>query len=160
VQLSIRLYRQEELPIILQRGVQTAQVQLSARELPSGDPQAVAAQLYRMYQSALQTSGAAIAVVDRPMEMGREGPAAHALLMPQSNPFTGERELVVLDIWTDPALRGRQLGKALLQWAEGYGRSIGCGSLVAQVALQNAPSLRLFERSGFAQERVVVGRRL
>jgi len=114
-----------------------------------------------MYAMALAMPGGAVLVVDWPHGVaGDRGPAAYALLMPQPNAFTGERELVVLDIYVNPHLRGHRVARLLLDRAAGYARSIGCGMLVAQVALHNRSSLRLFEGAGFAGERVVLGRRL
>lgn len=146
---------------MIQRGIETAAWQVVPRESPGATPLGVATQLTWMYIRALEHAESTALVIDWP-DPGRGaggGPAAYTLLMPEPNPFTGERELVVLDIWTNPALRGRGIGQRILDGAEAYGGTIGCQSMVAQIALQNQPSLNLFRKSGFQTERVVVGRR-
>lgn len=152
----IRPYRAGELPLMLQRGTETSRAQLVRRELPGATAEGVATQLLGMYLMALQVPDSTILVADLPAG----GMGGYALLMPQANPFTGERELVVMDIFTEPAARGTGWGRMLLQEAATYARRIGAPSLVAQVALHNESSLRLFQRSGFQGERVVLGRRL
>jgi GNAT superfamily N-acetyltransferase len=157
--LSVRPYRLTELPGILERGVQTALAQVVGREAPGAGQSQVAGQLHRMYQNALAVPQTTILVVDWPSPTVA-GPAAYALLMPQPNAFTAEPEVVVMDIFTDPALRGRGVGRALLESAAEYARGSGCHGLVAQVALHNQSSLAMFTGSGFQGERVVVGKRL
>jgi len=130
------------------------------RELPGATSQGVAGQLHQMYRNVLMAPQATILVADWPPGLRGEGPAGYALLYPQANAFTGERELIVMDVYANPVLRGRRVGRLLLEKAAEYARGIGCSSLAAQVALHNQPSLRLFERCGFGAERVVVGRRL
>ncbi len=158
--LTVRPYRPEELPIILQRCMQSARDQLALREVPGATGEGMARQMRGMYQRALLVPHATILVAEWPPGAPGDGPAAHALLMPQANAFTGERELVVLDIWTHPALRGRRLGRLLLQQAEAYARAVGCLSLTAQVALHNRSSLRMFLGSGYQPERTILGKRL
>ena len=158
--LTVRPYRREDLPHIVKCGVQTAAGQLVAREAPGASAEGVAAQASRMFEWVLMTPQATLLVAEWPAGTQRQEPAGYVLLMPQPNAFTGEREVVVMDIYTNPALRGHRLGRLLLDKAAEYARAIGCPSLVAQVALHNGPSRRLFERCGFAGERVVVGRRL
>lgn len=162
----IRHYRADELPFILRRGVETSLAQVVPREAPGAAVGGVAEQLHRMYQLTLQQPGAAILVAEwppgtaTPQVAAAEGPAAYVLLLPQPNAFTGEPELMVMDIFTHPFLRGRGVGKGLLAAAEQYARSLGCASSAAQVALHNGSSLRLFSSCGFQQERVLLGRRL
>lgn len=158
--MVIRPYRADELPLVLATSSRTAAEQLVRRDLPAATPDRVAAQLYRMYQNALLVPQTTILVADWPPGVKGEGLAGYALLMPQPNAFTGEPELVVLDVYTSPVLRGRGVGKALLARAAEYGRAAGCASVAAQVALHNSASLRMFGGAGFEQERVVVGRRL
>jgi ribosomal protein S18 acetylase RimI-like enzyme len=161
VSVQVRPYRQAELSAIMTRGMQTARESLVARDLPAARPEAVQAQLVSMYQNALLMPQATVLVADWPPGARSDGgPAGYALLMPQPNAFTGEREVVVMDVWTHPALRGRGVGKTLLQQAEAYARSVGCASLTAQIALHNQASQALFRSAGFANERVVVGKRL
>lgn len=157
--VEVRTYRREELPAILTCSVGTAVGQLVARDLPAATAQGLTNQIHMMYQNALLMPDATVLVADWPAGSHGQGPAAYALLMPQPNGFTGEREVVVLDVYTNPALRGRKVGRALLEHAMAYARRIGAGGLVAQVALHNAASRALFRSAGFAEERVVVGRR-
>lgn len=160
--LSVRSARQEELSGILQRSMETAWAQLAPRDGPNANPSGVATMVQRMYQMALTTPGGTVLVVDwpgsGPGSTSAEGLAAYALLMPQANPFTGAGEVIVLDIYTDPRLRGQGVGRALLQSAGQYARSNGWGGLVAQVALSNQASMRMFLGDGFQAERVVLGK--
>ncbi|HLN64983.1 MAG TPA: GNAT family N-acetyltransferase [Symbiobacteriaceae bacterium] len=158
--ITVRPYRREELPAIVGRGVETAIASLVQRDLPAGSHEAVQTQLVRMYQNALLVPDTTILVATWPAGVPGAGLAGYTLLMPQPNAFTGERELVVMDIWTHPHLRGRGVGKALLEHAAAYARTVRCPSLTAQIALHNQASLSLFRAAGYAGERVVVGRRL
>lgn len=158
--IGIRPYRVDELPLVVACSARAAVDQLVRRDLPGATHERVAGQVYRMYQNALLMPQATVLIADWPSGTGGEGVAGYALLMPQPNAFTGEKELVVMDIYTSPSLRGKGLGKAMLQRAFDYARAVGCGSLAAQVALHNQASLALFRSSGFEGERVVVGRRV
>lgn len=154
--LTVRTYRADELPLILQRGIATARAQLMERDLPAATSPALSQQVVAMFQGALQAPGGTILVVDG--ADASPGPIAYALVMPQPSNFTGARELIVLDIWVDPALRGRGVGRSLLEQVEQYARSLGCSGLIAQVARHNRASLQMFLGAGFEQERVVVGK--
>lgn len=156
--LSVRAVRSEELPGIVQRAAETAWAQLAPRDGPNASPSGVATMVQRMYQMALSTPGGTVMVVDWPEASAAEGPAAYALLMPQANPFTGAGEVIVLDIYTDPRLRGQGVGRMLLQSVAQYARSSGWGGLVAQVAVWNQASMRMFLGDGFQAERVVLGK--
>lgn len=52
-------------------------------------------------------------------------------------------------------LRGRGIGRALVEHLAGLARAAGCVHVELEVASQNAPAIRLYERCGFE----VVGRR-
>ncbi|HEY3365637.1 MAG TPA: GNAT family N-acetyltransferase [Symbiobacteriaceae bacterium] len=157
--LRVRFMQPAELDLVVQRGTETALAQLVERERPGASRSGVAAQLAQMYRRVLLMTGAAVLVADAEAAGVKDGPAAHVLLMPQPNPFTGEWELVVMDIYTHPAVRGQGVGQAMLQHSRAYARSIGCRSLAAQVALHNQASLALFRSAGFQTERVTVGLR-
>jgi GNAT superfamily N-acetyltransferase len=159
--MQVRPYRREELPAILACSVQTARAQLVARDLPGATPQGLVRQITNMYESALMMPDTTILVADWPAGTSQgAGPAAYVLAMPQPNPFTGEREVILLDIYTNPALRGRKVGRLLLDHVTAYAKRVGAGSLVAQIAVHNAASRALFRSGGFVEERIVVGRRI
>jgi ribosomal protein S18 acetylase RimI-like enzyme len=160
--LRIRPYRPEELPAVIDRGVQTALQQLVQRDLPGATYEGVAGQVHKMFAYVLSMPDATVLVAEMAPDVapGGAAPAGYALLMPQPNAFTGEREMVIMDLFTDPALRGRGLGKALVRQACEYARSIGCGGVVAQVALHNQASQATLRSAGFVGERVIVGLRL
>lgn len=155
--MQVRQHRPDELTGFIHRALGTAWGQLVERERPAAAEAGIVHQMTEMYRQALSRHGGMVLVLEG--SGPGAGPLAHALVAPQPNPFTGEGELVVLDIFVDPALRGRRVGQRLLAEAERYARSIGCGSLVAQVALQNEASLRLFRGAGLQPERLVLGRR-
>lgn len=159
--MQVRSFRREELPAILACSVQTAQAQLVGRDLPGATSQGLVRQITGMYESALIMPDTTILVADWPAGGAKgAGPAAYVLAMPQPNPFTGEREVVILDIYTNPALRGRKVGRMLLDHVTAYAKRVGAGSLVAQIAVHNQASRALFRSGGFVEERVVVGRRV
>lgn len=153
----IRPYRLDELPAVMHRGQVSAWDQLVQRERPVAQPDGMARQFREMYRLVLSTPGAALLVAEG-TGMPEPGPAGHALLLPQPNPFTGVGEMVVMDIWVHPAHRGMGIGADLLKEAERHARTVGGRGLVAQIALHNQASQALFRRAGFQQERVVVGR--
>ncbi len=155
----IRPYRLEELPLVIQRGLASAWDQLTDRDRLVATPEQMARQFQSMYRSVLATPGAALFVADA-LGTPEPGPAGHALLFPQPNPFTGVTEVVVMDIWVHPALRGRRIGSALLDEAERHARAIGARGLVAQIFQQNQASQALFSRAGYQLERYVTGKGL
>lgn len=153
--MQIRQYHPDELAGFIHRALATAWEQLAERERPSASDAGIVGQMAQMYRTALCRPGGTVLV----LEGAGGAPAAHTLVVPQANPFTGEGELVILDIFVEPALRGYRVGQRLLAEADRYARSLGCAGLVAQVALQNEASLRLFQGVGFQPERLVLGRR-
>lgn len=158
--VQVRPFRAEELPGIIGQAVQTALAQISAREWSGASREGALRQVNRMYQNALGVPGTIILVVDGPDTSLGGAPSAYLCAMPQENPFTSERELILLDIFTHPTLRGQGVAQALIAQAEAHARAIGCHGLVAQVALHNQASLRLVSAAGFSPERVIMGRRL
>jgi ribosomal-protein-alanine N-acetyltransferase len=64
-----------------------------------------------------------------------------------------EAELVSIGV--SPALRGSGLGRALLEAAVDRAAALGAVQMHLEVAVDNAPALRLYETAGFAH----VGRR-
>lgn len=153
---QVRILRVDELPGVIQRATETAMNQLVARDRPFASPDAVAAQIRQMYETALRQPYAAVLAIDWPG--GGPGPAAHALVMAQPSAMTGVGEVVVLDAYTAPALRGQGLGRTLLEAAREYARSLGCAGVVAQVAIHNQASMRMLTAAGFVPERLVMGR--
>lgn len=143
--------------MVLSRGLASAYDQLAERERPMAQPEGMAHQLREMYRCVLATPGAALLVADG-VGLPEPGPAGHALLLPQPNPFTGVPEVVVMDIWVHPDLRGRGIGSALVQEAERHARGLGARGLAAQIALHNQASLALFAALGLQRERVVAGK--
>lgn len=158
--LQIRPYRAEDLPGIIGQSVQTALAQISWREWSGASREGALKQVNRMYQNALGVPGTVILVVDGPGTSSGAAPSAYLCAMPQENPFTSERELILLDIFTHPSLRGQGVAQAMMAQAEAHARAIGCHGLVVQVALHNQASLRLVSAAGFSPERVILGRRL
>jgi L-amino acid N-acyltransferase YncA len=152
--LTVRPFRTEELPEIIRRSAQTAWTQLMQRDLDGVDMVRVAGQVQQMYRAALGMPRTQLLVGDWP---GVTGPAAFILLMPQASNFTGVLELIVLDIYTSPSIRGKGVGRQLMDRARQYGQSIGSTALIAPVALPNAASLKLMQASGLQAERVVMG---
>jgi ribosomal protein S18 acetylase RimI-like enzyme len=149
-----------ELNWIIAQATQSAAEQLVARQRLNATPTNISTQLVRMFTNVLAMPDGALLVIDWPTGTAGDGVAGYVLLMKQQDVFTGAPEMVVMDIFTHPSLRGRHLAQAMLQQAETYGRSTGCLSMLAQVAVHNLPSLRSFARSGYQSERYLVGKSL
>jgi ribosomal protein S18 acetylase RimI-like enzyme len=149
-----------ELTWIIARATQSAGEQLVARQRSHVPPTSIATQVVRMFTNVLALPDGALLVIDWPDGTTGDGVAGYVLLMKQQDAFTGALELVVMDLFTHPSLRGRHLAQAILQQAEAYGRSKGCLSMLAQVAVHNQASIRSFVRAGYQSERHVVGKSL
>ncbi len=61
----------------------------------------------------------------------------------------GGGEAEILTIGVDPAARGRQIGRRLLETAASAAVAAGADALFLEVAEDNAAALRLYERFGF-----------
>ncbi|MBK7899688.1 MAG: GNAT family N-acetyltransferase [Azonexus sp.] len=64
--------------------------------------------------------------------------------------FAARPLLNIHDIVAHADVRGRGVGRALLAWAEGRARQLGCCKLTLEVLANNRPALRAYERAGFA----------
>ncbi len=63
--------------------------------------------------------------------------------------FLEDRRWWLISMWTDPSVRGRGIGAALVEAAAGFAYAAGSAELFLQVRFQNAPARRLYERCGF-----------
>jgi ribosomal-protein-alanine N-acetyltransferase len=57
----------------------------------------------------------------------------------------------VLTVAVDPTLRGKGVGRALLEAAIGVARQAGATAMFLEVAIDNAPALSLYQRAGFVR---------
>lgn len=64
--------------------------------------------------------------------------------------FAARPLLNIHDIVTRDGLRGRGIGQALIAWAEGRARELGCCKLTLEVLANNTRALASYERAGFA----------
>lgn len=64
--------------------------------------------------------------------------------------FAAKPLLNIHDIVTRDGHRGQGIGQALLQWAEGRARQLGCCKLTLEVLSNNTPAMASYERAGFA----------
>lgn len=64
-------------------------------------------------------------------------------------------EAEILDFGVVPAARGRGLGRALLAAGEDLARALGMAAMFLEVAVDNRPARRLYQRAGWRE----VGRR-
>ena len=64
------------------------------------------------------------------------------------------------DLWVAPDARGRGVAKGLLDWVAAWGRAHGLGKLKLEVAATNGPARALYAATGFADERIFMGRPL
>lgn len=150
---QVRPYQMTEINALMERSLQTARAQLMEREVVRAYPAQLASQVQQMFAQTLRTQGGTCLVATDGAQVG-----GYALLMPAPNAFTGAPEVVVMDIWVDPALRGHGMARMLLQAAEHWSESIGATGLAAQVAVHNQASLRAFLKQGYQVERYVLGK--
>lgn len=64
--------------------------------------------------------------------------------------FAARPLLNIHDIVVHGDRRGTGIGQALLAWAEGRARELGCCKLTLEVLANNARALQAYERAGFA----------
>ena len=64
--------------------------------------------------------------------------------------FAARPLLNIHDIVVHGDVRGSGVGQALLAWAEGRARELGCCKLTLEVLANNAKALKAYERAGFA----------
>ncbi|KXB32537.1 GNAT family acetyltransferase [Dechloromonas denitrificans] len=64
--------------------------------------------------------------------------------------FAARPLLNIHDIVTRAERRGQGVGQALLQWAEGRARQLGCCKLTLEVLSNNTRAMASYERAGFA----------
>lgn len=64
--------------------------------------------------------------------------------------FAARPLLNIHDIVTRAEWRGQGIGQALLQWAEGRARQLGCCKLTLEVLSNNRRAMASYERAGFA----------
>lgn len=151
--LYVRQAHPGELPVLMAHSSQTAWAQLVPRQQPADFP-ATVQRNREMWSHALRQAGIVLVLAKE----GHAPPLGYVLLSPQTNPFGGPPELIVLDIWVDPTMRGQGAGRRLLAATEEYGRRLGFTGLVAQIAVHNRASMDLFTRAGYQVERTVVGK--
>ena len=63
--------------------------------------------------------------------------------------FAARPLLNIHDIVTRAEWRGQGIGQALLQWAEGRARQLGCCKLTLEVLSNNTRAMASYERAGF-----------
>lgn len=64
--------------------------------------------------------------------------------------FAARPLLNIHDIVAHADVRGSGVGQALLAWAEGRARELGCCKLTLEVLANNRSALQAYERAGFA----------
>ena len=62
-----------------------------------------------------------------------------------------DRPLGLSQLYTDPAMTGRGLGAALMEWALGTARARGCDAVQLSVWSENFGAQRFYQRHGFAK---------
>ena len=72
------------------------------------------------------------------------------------NPYRNQKYGEVRNIHLSPENRGKGYGKSLLEFADEYFKSKGCGYALAGVSNFNPVSNVLFERSGYERTRIIL----
>nr|WP_242481710.1 GNAT family N-acetyltransferase [Paracraurococcus ruber] len=76
------------------------------------------------------------------------GPLGYAVLFRFFPVQTGETSVILEHLYVAPAVRGRGIGRALLQAAAEQGRAWGCADLRVAARTDNAAAQRFYERQG------------
>ena len=75
-------------------------------------------------------------------------PAGFALFFHNYSTFLAQPGLYLEDLFVDPALRGKGIGKALLERLAQLANERGCGRVEWSVLDWNAPSIEFYKRMG------------
>ncbi|MBR6028318.1 MAG: GNAT family N-acetyltransferase [Clostridia bacterium] len=68
--------------------------------------------------------------------------------------LTDIRTLYIDDLCVDEALRGRQIGRGLLEHVKAYARDIGCYNLTLNVWCMDGSALGFYEKCGLKPQKV------
>lgn len=102
----------------------------------------------------IQQSNSKVFIAEVEDEKRNPAKAGYLILYPESKEeLTGLTQAWVMDLAVAREWRGRGLGGALLQAAEGYCRKAGIPYLGLAVSSHNIKALALYEKRGFAEER-------
>ena len=74
------------------------------------------------------------------------------------NAMTGKSSGFIYDIFVKEELRGKGIGKMLIEKAEGYCRQRGYSRLSLMVSAGNQAALRLYASTGFKRDQVNMGK--
>lgn len=153
--LLVRQMHPSEFPLLMAHSCQTAWAQRVPRQQP-GDFATTMHRNQEMWWHAFKQGGTVLILASEE----QASPLGYILLAPFHNPFGGSPEMIILDIWVDPEVRGQGAGARLLTAAEDYAGRRGFAGVIAQVALHNRSSLGLFTGAGYAIERAILGKRV
>jgi len=101
----------------------------------------------------LKAFGELLAMSGTFLQVAREAPTGSIMGFILTRIAADEAEIITIAV--DPAHRGEGIGAALVTSAAAEAKAFGATSLILEVAEDNAPAIRLYERMGFA----VTGRR-
>ncbi|MBO0749557.1 MAG: GNAT family N-acetyltransferase [Porphyrobacter sp.] len=84
-----------------------------------------------------------------------EGTLAGYCLLKRPSEFASEsdasRPIALQQLYTAPAMTGRGIGAALMDWALGEARALGCDAVQLSVWSENFAAQRFYARYGFAR---------
>lgn len=110
----------------------------------------------RGFWNWIQQSDSEVFIVEEPEKQGKTGaqPIGYLVLNALAREeLTGVSQGWIMDIVVLPEYRGKGAGRVLLNAAEDYCRKHGVPYLGLAVSSHNVQALRLYENSGFAEER-------
>jgi ribosomal protein S18 acetylase RimI-like enzyme len=81
--------------------------------------------------------------------LGGEGPDGISLLRLRPSPWTGKAEAYLQELYVAPALRGRGIGRALLEATMDAARAAGAGGIDLNTGETDTAARALYESCGF-----------
>ena len=155
IRLEIAPMNQQEWPWLLGRSVETGWEQISPVLRPGASREATATQIQRMLRMALSAPGTAALVA-------RSGgaPVGYIVVAVTPDELTGASVGLFLDIFVEPAWRGKGVSSRLTAAGEEHCRALGLTAVRRFISAHNAASLRHARGDGCELERYALLKRL
>lgn len=149
--MEIGLLTPQETPWLMDRSVATGWAQLVPQQQAQTTPAVVAAQVQGMLQHSLSQPGSAVLVA---RENGM--PVGYLVVTVVPDELTRMPTGLFIDIWVEPAWRGKGISSQLTAAGESHLKRLGVKAVRRMIAAHNAPSLRHARADGCQLERYML----
>lgn len=149
--LEIGPITQQEWPWLWERSMATGWHQLPPEQQAAANPAQVAHQVQQMLGMALSAPGAGVL-----MARAAGDPVGYLVVTVAPDELTGLPTGLFLDIWVEPAWRGRGISSRLTAAGEEHCRRLGLRLVRRAVAAHNQASLRHALSDGCVVERYIL----